>query len=364
MDAILELIQEPLIQAAGIIIGSILVALLLEVLITKTLAAAAAKTKTDIDDKVVEIIRRPVFLSVLLYGLDWAIDLAKMPERFAKPIESLFQTLLILIWSIAMTRIGAVILAGLAARERKRSMLQPRTLPVFDIFMRIIVVAGAIYFMFLAWNIDLTAWLASAGILGVAFGFAAKDTLANLFSGIFILADGPYKVHDWVVLDNQLRGEVTHIGIRSTRILTPDDVEITVPNAVIGNAQLLNETGGPYRRQRVRINLSVAYGSDVDRVREVLIASTEGAPYINHEPGPIQPRTRFRALGASGLEFELWVWIDDPRHREMVIDEMTTRVYKGLGAAGIEIPYSKHDIFIKQLPAGLAQALGGGVKPD
>ncbi len=351
MEVLRELISEPLVQAAGVIIGSIVAAWLIELLITKTIAAAAAKTKTDLDDKIVEIIRRPVFLSVLLYGFAWASDLLTPPKRFAGPFESLLQTLIIFIWAVALTRIGAAVLTSLAARERKRSMLQPRTLPVFDILMRILVVAGAIYFMFLAWNIDLTAWLASAGILGVAFGFAAKDTLANLFSGIFILADGPYKVHDWIVLDDELRGEVTHIGIRSTRILTPDDVEITVPNAVIGNAQLLNETGGPYRRQRLRINLSVAYGSDVDEVREVLLACTEGAPHILDKPDSAKPRTRFRSLGESGLEFELWIWIDDPKIRELVVDDMTERVYKALNAAGIEIPFPKRDIYIKQMPS-------------
>ncbi|HLT36782.1 MAG TPA: hypothetical protein VK034_10860, partial [Enhygromyxa sp.] len=179
MDMILELLQEPLIHAAAVIIGSIVAAWLVELLITKTLAAAAAKTKTDMDDKIVDVIRRPIFLSVLLYGLDWALDIMVLPPRLATPIDSLLKTLIILIWSVAATRIGSIVLTGLAARERKRSMLQPRTLPVFDILMRVVVVAGAIYAMFLAWNIDLTAWLASAGILGVAFGFAAKDTLAN-----------------------------------------------------------------------------------------------------------------------------------------------------------------------------------------
>lgn len=347
MDMIRELLDQPMIQAAGVVIASIIAAWVIELVIARTFAAAAAKTRTDVDDKIIEIIRRPVFLTVLIYGLDWAADLLVLPPRLGGPIVSLLKTLTIFIWSVASTRVGVVLLQSFAARERKRSMLQPRTLPVFDIMMRVMVLATAVYFMFLAWNIDLTAWLASAGILGVAFGFAAKDTLANLFSGIFILADGPYKVYDWIVLDNQLRGEVTHIGIRSTRILTPDDVEITVPNAIIGNAQLLNETGGPHRRQRVRINLSVAYGSDVDQVREVLIACTEGAPAIMHDPAP---RTRFRALGASGLDFELWVWIDDPKSRELMIDDMTTRVYKALNAHKIEIPYSKQDIYIKELP--------------
>lgn len=354
MDSVLELIDDPLVQAAGIIVGSIIAAWLVELLLSVTLAKAAAKTKTELDDKIVEVIRRPVFLSVLMWGLDWAVEVVALPERFAVPIVSLLQTLTILIWAVAGTRIGSILLTAFAAKERPRSMLQPRSLPVFDILMRIMVVGTTLYFMCLAWHIDLTAWMASAGILGVAFGFAAKDTLANLFSGIFILADGPYKVHDWIVLDKQLRGEVTHIGIRSTRILTPDDVEITVPNAVIGNAQLLNETGGPYTRQRVRINLAVAYGSDIDQVREVLLACTVGAPHLLDKPAP---NTKFSKLGNSGLEFELWVWIDQPQFRERVVDDMTGRVYKALNAAHIEIPYSKHDVYIRGLPPELAAKL-------
>lgn len=350
MDMILDLLQEPLIHAAAVVIGSIIAAWLIELLITKTIGVAASKTKTDMDDKIVEVIRRPIFLSVLLYGLAWAAEIMALPERLANPIDSLLKTLTILIWSIAATRVGAIVLTSLAARERQRSMLQPRTLPVFDILMRIVVVAGSIYAIFLAWNIDLTAWMASAGILGVAFGFAAKDTLANLFSGIFILADGPYKVKDWIVLNDQLRGEVTHIGIRSTRILTTDDVEITVPNAVIGNAQLLNETGGPYRRQRIRIPFSVAYGSDVDQVREVVREGIVGDEHIIWEPEAAVPRIRFRSLGDSGLEFQLSVWIDDPATREFVIDDMTTRVYNALRAANIEIPFPKRDIYIKEMP--------------
>jgi MscS family membrane protein len=354
MEVVLELLQDPLIHASVVVVGSIVAAWLIELIITKTIAVAASKTQTDLDDKIIEIIRRPIFLTVLLYGLDWATDILELPERFVQPVDSLLKTLLILIWSIAVTRIGVAVLSTLAARERPRSVLQPRTLPVFDMLMRVCVVAGAIYAMFLAWHIDLTAWLASAGIIGIAFGFAAKDTLANLFSGIFILADGPYKVRDWVVLDEKLRGEVTHIGIRSTRILTTDDVEITVPNAIIGNAQCLNETGGPYRRQRVRIPFSVAYGSDVDQVRAVVRAAVDGATRILFEPEAAAPRVRFKAFGDSGLEFELSIWMDDPPAREAVIDDMATRIYKGLNAASIEIPFPKRDIYIKEMPKGLS----------
>ena len=138
--------------------------------------------------------------------------------------------------------------------------VQVPSLPVFDMVFKIVIVGAAVYFIFLAWKIDLTAWLASAGVVGIAVGFAAKDTLANLFSGIFIVADAPYKVGDYIVLDGGLRGRVTSIGIRSTRILTLDDIEITIPNAVIGSSKIINEAGGPQVHQRLGVTVDEFMG--------------------------------------------------------------------------------------------------------
>ncbi len=350
MEFIRHLLSIPYVQALGVALLSVIGAWLVEWGITRTIAVAASKTKTDLDDAIVEIIRRPIFLSLLLYGLSWSVDLLKLAEGLSAPMTSLLETLAIVIWTMAVIRVGTLVLQSWSAKARERSMLQPRTLPVFDMVLKTMVIAASFYFVFLAWDIDLTAWLASAGILGVAVGFAAKDTLANLFSGIFILADGPYKVKDWIVLDNDLRGEVTHIGIRSTRVLTNDDVEITVPNAIIGNAQVLNETGGPYVRQRVRVKFSVAYGSVLEQVREVVLAGLVGTPHVMTNPAPV---IRFRSLGDSGLEFEAWVWIEVPKLRDAVVDDVTTRIYDSLNAVNIEIPYAKTDVYIKQMPGRL-----------
>jgi MscS family membrane protein len=355
METLLELAKEPLVQAAGGILASILAAWLAELVISTAIAKAAAKTATDADDKIVEIIRRPIFLTVLLWGLGYSTSLLLAAENYEGRVVPLLETVTIFLWAIAGTRVGEVLLKTIAAKDRPRAMLQPRTLPVFDIFMRILVVSGAMYFMFLAWDIDLTAWMASAGVLGIAFGFAAKDTLANLFSGIFILADGPYKVKDWIILDDNRRGEVTHIGIRSTRIMTNDEIEITIPNALIGNSQLINETGGGSRRQRLRIPFSVAYGSDIAQVRKIVLESIVGAPHVLDTP---TPRTRLRKLGDSGLEFGLEVWFDDPPIRDLIVDELATRIYNALNTASIEIPYPKQDVYIRSMPTQMQEKQG------
>ena len=185
----------------------------------------------------------------------------------------------------------------------------------------------------------MTAWWASAGIVGIAVGFAAKDTLANLFSGVLILADAPYKIGDYIVLDSGERGMVTHIGIRSTRMLTRDDVELTIPNSIMGTTKIINESGGPYKKFRIRVSVGVAYGSDIDQVKQILFDVAMAEPTICHDP---EPRVR--------LDIDLLGWVEEPSLRGRVIDILLTTIYKEFNKQGIEIPYTKQDIYIKEMP--------------
>jgi len=192
--------------------------------------------------------------------------------------------------------------------------------------------------------------LASAGIVGIAVGFAAKDSLANLFAGFFIVTDAPYKVGDYIVFDTGERGRVTQIGLRSTRLLTRDDVEITIPNSIIANSKIVNESGGPWERSRVRVQVGVAYGRDIDVVREVLMKVARSSQHLCTDP---EPRVRLRAFGDSGLNFELLGWIDLPERRGQVLDALNSAVYQQFAAHGIEIPFPKRDLYIKQMPTAL-----------
>jgi MscS family membrane protein len=348
VEAFLDLFERNEVRAAAVAFGSILVAFFAEFIIRVTLGALARRTASDLDDRVAAALRRPVFLSFIFIGLGWASELLEMPARALSITHSVLGTLAVLIWSAAAFAIGTAVLETLSRRSSESSIVQPRTLPVFEILVRLSVIGAAVYFTFLAWHIDVTAWLASAGIIGIAVGFAAKDTLANFFAGIFIIADAPYKVGDWIVLDGDLRGRVTKIGVRSTRLLTSDDIEITVPNSVIGASKIVNEVGGPTVKQRIRIKVQCAYGADLDQVRAVLARCADGEPDVAHEP---PPQVHLKDFGDSGLNLELRVWIEDPARRDAVIDRLNVKVYKAFAAAGIEIPFPKRDLYIKQQAA-------------
>ena len=349
LDWVDQVASQPELHSALIGFGSIVLAAVVWLAFRRLTSIVIRRTSTSADDRIVAALRGPVVYSILLGGLTLLVKDAGLPGAFEYVTMGVLITAIALIWAVAAMRVGHVMLELISERVDHIKWIEPKTLPLFNMFLNIAVVGGFLYFFCIAWHIPLTSWLTSAGIVGIAVGFAAKDTLANLFSGIFIIADAPYRLGDYVVLDNTIRGVVVGIGMRSTRILTRDDIEVTVPNAVIGNAQIVNETGGPYEKMRVRVKVSVAYGSDVDKVREVLMSCVAGVDFLCTSPAP---RVRFREFGDSGLLFELLTWIEEPVYRGRVLDELNTRVYRALSAAGIEIPYTKYDVYIKETPDG------------
>ncbi|MCK5001380.1 MAG: mechanosensitive ion channel family protein [Gammaproteobacteria bacterium] len=333
-------------QAAGILVSAYVIGKLINFFLGAVLHRLASKSQSKLDDQIIRLLRPPVFYSIIIIAIAVAAKLI-----FSESIESVvipvLETIAVVLWTVLTLRLSRLLIRASSQQVNKFTLIHSQTLPLFENLAMMIIVALSLYFVFFVWNIDMTAWLASAGILGIAIGFASKDTLANLFSGVFILADAPYKIGDFIVLDSGERGEVTHIGIRSTRILTRDDVEVTIPNSIMGNSKIINESGGPHKKYRIRINVGVAYGTDIDEVKKILMDVATEEENVCIDP---EPRIRFRQFGASSLDFDLLCWIEDPVLRGRVIDLLNSAVYKKFQQHEIEIPYAKQDVYIKSLP--------------
>ena len=306
-----------------------------------------ARTNNPVDDHLLEALIRPLKVSIIIMGVRLAVARAELFSQYLEIFDSILLTIVIFYWFRFIINASHFILRYLSQSKNRVKIVQKHTLPLFDNVATIALYAMGIYFILIAWDINISAWIASAGILGLALSFAAKDTLANLFAGVFILADRPYKLGDYVVLDSGERGEVTHIGIRSTRILTRDDVEITVPNAIMGNTKITNETAGPHKKYRIRIKVSTAYGENLSRVREALLSVASQSKDIEASP---TPRVRFRRFGESGLDFELLCWVAEPVLRGKVADLLNEAVYNKFLEEKIEIPFPQQDIYVKTLP--------------
>ncbi len=322
-----------------------LIALVLRFAVFRSLGRLADMTDSMVDDQLLGHLRKPVFTTVLYFGLTLAINAAQLPIG-TQTVIKLLLSVIVASWMRATFRISTTLLNIVGHQSRFR-LVEARTMPMIDLSAKLITILIGSYVLLLVWGINPVGWLASAGIVGIAIGFAAKDTLANLFSGFFIVADAPYKIGDYINLDTGERGKVTTIGLRSTRLLTRDDVEITIPNGVIANAKIVNESGGPYLKMRVRVSVGVAYGSDVDQICELLAKIAVAHKEVCTHP---EPRTRMRGFGASSLDFDLMVWIEHPEYRGRIQHELYMQIYKTFAAEDIEIPYAKQDLYIKEFP--------------
>lgn len=334
-------------QAMAIAVAFILIGKIAELVLSKTIAQIVSRSKTQFDDGLVALLHRPIFVTFVLIGLAMATRHFGMPASPQYITLGILRTIALFVWYSFFNGLLDLVLAAIR-RRRMAGMLQTSMLPLISTILNVLLIVLAAYFLFLAWDINVTAWVASAGIVGLALSFAAKDTLSNLFAGVSLAADAPYKTGDFIVLDSGERGMVTNIGLRSTRILTRDDVEITIPNGVIGNAKIINEAGGPSARHRIRTTVGVAYGSDIDQVIETLAAIADDHDAVCNMP---EPRVRFRKFGDSSLEFELLCWIDQPVDRGRISHELNCAVYKAFQRTGIVIPFPQMDLHVRSMPS-------------
>lgn len=309
------------------------------------IATLTGHTKTELDERVLAAIRLPALQTVVLFGLYLSVGELEPAPATLVTWGRLLMTFGLIIWARALLRISNSVLRFASERTDALPLIERRTLPLFSNLTVLLVLGMASYAALEIWDRDVTTWAASAGVLGIAFGLAAKDTLGNLFSGVFIVADAPYQLGDYIVMDNGQRGMVVHIGLRSTRIQTRDDVQVTIPNSVIAASKIVNQSGGGATRMRVRVKVGIAYDSDIDLARSTLEAIANGEALILPDPAP---RVRFRNLGPSALEFELLGWVDEPANRGRAIDALNTAIVKTFREQGIEIPFPQQVVHLHQ----------------
>ena len=336
-DNYAELLQNPFVRSALIIVGSIIMAKLTDWIFVGIFKRWSSKTNTNLDDNIVNFLHKPIFYSILFFGFSTGVNLLGLPEYINFAILGVFKTATILIWLSLFAKVFTLSMDW-TTRRTDNKLLQSRTLPLFNNLGKIAIGLFGAYFIFLSWNININGILASAGVLGVVLGLAAKDTVANFFAGVFLMADSPFKEGDYIMLETGERGYVKNMGLRSTRFMTRDDIEITIPNSVIAAAKIINESGGSGVEdiERIRISLQVAYGSDVDQVKDILQSIAINNKDVLDNPNP---RVRFREFADSGIRLELLFWIFKPETRGRIVDTVNTEIYKQFKQNGVTIPY-------------------------
>ncbi len=333
-----EVLSSTSIQGAIGVCTGLVLALIWELFARHVAHRLTRMTTTDLDDKLLDIVRRPITAGIIIASLAWALSLQGLEPPVWFVVRGLIATVVVLGGIRVVLRCSSVVLDFMVSSGDERGVVQAATLPLLQICVTVACYSAAIYFVMLAWNVDIRGWLASAGVVGVAVGFAAQDTLANLFAGVFILMDRPYKIGDFLVLESGERGRVTGIGIRTTRLVTRDDQQIIIPNAVMADARIVNESAGPWIDCRIRVVVDVAYGSDLDHAAEVMTGVANRTEDVVRAQNRL-PRVRFTSFEDSGIRCHLLCWVPRPVMRERVVDRLIRGIHSAFNQEGIEIPF-------------------------
>ena len=182
-------------------------------------------------------------------------------------------------------------------------------------------------------GLNITTILTGVGIAGLALGFAARETLENVMSGVAILADASYKIGDWVIVQGT-QGEVQEITLRSTRILTRKKELLVLPNRMVANEMVLNHS--TTEGLRVEVPFSVGYPEDPDEVREIVLGLTDGDDRLLLDR---PAKVIVEALGDSGVDMQLWVFPRDALYENELKYDYSERILAALKEAHIEIPF-------------------------
>ncbi|MFP8952728.1 mechanosensitive ion channel family protein [Natrialbaceae archaeon A-arb3/5] len=279
-------------------------------------------------------IHAPLSISIALFGVYLSLLVLDLLDS-TPIIVGLIATALILLWGRASIRIGRRWIRFLQDGETNYEFA-----PMFVNLWTITVVAGAALLLLSVWNIQLTPFLASAGILGIVIGFAAQDAIGNLIGGVALYFDNTYKVGDVIRLEDDMRGTVTDVGIRSTTVLTEDNLLVTVPNAVLNSTQVVNESA-PQRHMRLQVPITAAYGTDYELVEELVLEVCEDCSLVRETPSP---KLLFTEFGDSALVFELRAYINHPLVERRAINQINRGVYDAFDEADITIPFPQREL--------------------
>ncbi|MGQ9477334.1 MAG: mechanosensitive ion channel family protein [Candidatus Bipolaricaulia bacterium] len=344
------LVRDPLvlllILLAAVVLGSYLVRLFW----SQVLKRIAQKTRTKLDTLIVEATERPAFLLVLLGGFylvfqRFSSHPALAGTSWLKVINGVF----FVTAALAFTRflyalIKAILdwyLTEIAIRTETK--VNEEFIPLFARLLKIVLYFIAITVILGYFKVNLTGFITTAGVASLALALAAQETIANWISGFVIMVDRPFRVGDLIQLPDSQMGEIYEIGLRSTKIRTFDNNIIIIPNAEIAKSRVVN-FAYPNPRVRIAQTIGVAYGSDLDRVKRVLLEICNNHPDVLKEP---PPAVYFTEFGESSLKLFLVCWVADYHDLFRVKDELNMEIKRRFEQEGIEIPFPQRDLHIR-----------------
>lgn len=316
---------------------------LVRIILERLLRRIVGLTRTTLDDAILEAAHGPLHWLIIAIAFDVGLRrLDAVPAQWRPDLEDAFFVIYYIIAALFLLRLASHLMIWYSER-----MAEVREAPVVAHMMPflrrlVLILLGIIALINLLGHFtDVTALITTLGVGSLAIALAAQTALEDLFSGFLIMLDRPYRIGDRVeILDLQTWGDVTDIGLRSTRIRTRDNRTVVIANSIISKSMIVNHSY-PDSQYRIQVHIGIAYGSDIELARRTMIKAVRGVEGVL-ETRPVE--ALFIEFGDSALIFRVRWWIESYEDTRRMFDKVNTAVYHALEEAGIEIPFPQRDV--------------------
>ncbi len=343
----------------GIIAGSLIAGYILATIIFKIvliyIKKLTAKTTTTLDDKIIAALERPLDFAIILLVLNFALEQTSLATNVLRA-TSFEVTIIVLITYILVQLFDAIIgwyEEEIAAKSTKQIGGIISTLQKLG---KVIIILIGTTMILHSFGIEVTPIIAALGIGGLAVALAFQDTLSNFFSGVYITVDRPIKEGDFIELENGQKGHVVSIGWRTTKIKTQSNYLLFVPNSKLAQATLVNYHA-PTKETRIEIECSVSYNRNLEKVEKIAIETAREIQKTVKAAVPnFEPFIRFHTFGDNGINFTVYLYVQDYAERQIVIHEFIKALHEKFAKEGIEIPFPQRTIHFTEPPKSARKA--------
>lgn len=237
-------------------------------LVEGTFKSFSSKTKTDIDDQIILVIEKPIRWLILLFGFSLSLSILDIEEELNYFIHHILQSIVILLLSwLVLRSIGVFSSNILALSNHIKSEIAESLIKLLITIVKTVIIIITIMIILSKWGFNISGFIASLGLVGMAFALAAKDTASNLFGSIVILSDRPFNIGDWIKTP-EVEGIIEEIGMRSTKVRTFAQALVSVPNGVLANSAILNYSR--MEKRRIKMNLGLTYATSATQMQNIL----------------------------------------------------------------------------------------------
>jgi small-conductance mechanosensitive channel len=329
-------LRETLVSLA-LLAGAYLAARLVSYVLGRLLARAAARTESRLDDELLSGLKRPVTYLLFLLGASLALARLPAPDPWASRAEQVLVVLGIALLALALLRTWRVALRWYTTRPRfaEDGGLVKEFGPLLGKLGSVFVAVVAGIAILNRLGVDVSSLVVSLGVGSLAIGLAAQDTLANMFAGFVLMLDRPFRIGERIRLASGELGDVEAIGMRATRIKTLDDTILIVPNSVLVKEKLVNQSR-PTRQLTSRLEVSVAYGTDLAKAKRLLAEAALASEYVARERAPVVLVTRFADFA---IDLLLVFWARDYAEQGLALSAVHEEVERRFREQGVEIPF-------------------------